>query len=474
MTTSLVRSGSTRALRARLTTKSLLPTLLDMPDLPRKIAALEAPALLRLVETLGLEDSGEIVALASTSQLVALFDEDLWKNEEPGEEEHFDAERFVTWLTVLQEAGEAFAAARVAELSPDFVTLAFNELLLVLNVDVMVEELDGGGEEVDRIEKALSNCAYEELDEFQLIARRADGWDAVWSLVLALDRDHRAFLRQVLERCCDLSHSYVEENGGLYDVLSDEEMLENDARAEREDRRATQGYVAPSDAKSFLSLAGSEAEVGKERDAVTRAYFRELAPNVAAAKARNGGGARIERLLAAVERASEDVAHTKRLPAPGSAKELPFRRALRELEGGVAAARREELAYLANVLIAGASLSGRRFRPVEALEAAIAVSNLGLELSRTNASDDPAALIEAVPLDVLFRRGYSALQREVVQPARAKRTLPTLSEAVPRLPNAPGFISTSEELAEARGLVSGEAAKKKRAQRSARVNGSSQ
>jgi hypothetical protein len=66
------------------------------------------------------------------------------------------------------------------------------------------------------------------------------------------------------------------------------------------------------------------------------------------------------------------------------------------------------------------------------------------------------------------------LQREVVQPARAKPTLPALSEAVPRLPNALGFISTSEELAEARRLVSGEAAKKKRAQRSARVNGSSE
>ncbi len=460
-----------RVRRAPLSSRKLLGRLLDTPNLARQVAALSPASLSRLVDRVGLEDAGEIVALASTSQLVALLDEDLWKSERPGDEEEFDATRFVTWLTVLQEAGEAFAADRVAELSLEFVTLALNQLLLVLNVDSMIEELDGGGDEVDRIEKALSNCAYEELDEFQLIARSADGWDAVWSLVLALDRDHRDFLRQVLERCCRASHAFVEENGGLYDVLSDEEMFESDARAERDDRRAAKGHVAASDAKGFLGLAASGAEPSA-RDAVTRAYFRELersASMVTAPVEKRGGGARIERLLATVE-AEEAPVNAARLkgdvaeaPLP-----LPLRTALDELSGDALVPRyREELAYLANVLIAGAGLEGRRFRPVEALEAAIAVTNLGLELAEKQ-EKSAIEFLRATSADVLFRRGFAELTRKVVEPARAGQPSSSLAEDVPRLPKASGlgFIATRAQLAEAvRALVPKRASAKRSRER---------
>ena len=87
-------------------------------------------------------------------------------------------------------------------------------------------------------------------------------------------------------------------------------------------------------------------------------------------------------------------------------------------------------------------------------------------------------MLESTSLDVLFRRGYSLLHRELVAPARALRTEPTLAEDVPRLPDAAGlgFVSTREELARARQLLAAKAgaATGKRGQRSARVNGSSQ
>ena len=41
--------------------------------------------------------------------------------------------------------------------------------------------------------------------------------------------------------------------------------------------------------------------------------------------------------------------------------------------------RMRELSYLANVLVAGCSVRGRRMRPLEAAEAALATCNLGLE-----------------------------------------------------------------------------------------------
>jgi hypothetical protein len=70
------------------------------------------------------------------------------------------------------------------------------------------------------------------------------------------------------------------------------------------------------------------------------------------------------------------------------------------------ARRIEELGYLANVLIAGSS--GRRPRPVEALEQAIAVCNTGLEraLGADRALARAVELLEETPADQLFRRGY--------------------------------------------------------------------
>jgi hypothetical protein len=48
-------------------------------------------------------------------------------------------------------------------------------------------------------------------------------------------------------------------------------------------------------------------------------------------------------------------------------------------EPEVRAQRFEELAYLANVLTAGATIEGRRYRPLEAAEAAVALCDRGLE-----------------------------------------------------------------------------------------------
>jgi hypothetical protein len=475
-----------RTFRPRVTSRNLLARVLDAPELARQVAGLDPTTLSRLIDRVGLEDAGEIVALASTSQLLGLFDEDLWSNERPGDEEYFDAARFVTWLEVLLEAGEAFAAEHIAELSLDFVTLAFSRLMLVLNVDGLFEEFDGGGDEVDRVEKALSNCLSEELDEFQLVARHADGWDALLALVLALDQEHRPFLRQVLERCCDLSSSYIEDNGGLYDVLRDPEMLESDAGAEREDRRAAQGYVAPSQAKSFLALCRTEAGEPRERDAVTRAYFRELAPSDTKRSWRSGSRdprdtatERIERLLAAAE-LHEHTPRTLGLRPQAAAVERPLlTRALEALQSEspeLGAARREELSYLANVLIAGSSLDGRRFRAVEALEAAIAVTNLGLELSVRDLVELDAArrALTQLSADLLFRRGFARLESDLTRPAREASLRSPLAEDVPRIPrgDALGFVSTLAELDVAKKQL--RPLGRKRAQRSARVNGSSQ
>ena len=202
------------------TSRSLLARLLDEPDLPAHIQELPPAALGALIDRVGLEDAGELVALATTEQLAHVWDEDLWKNDRPGEEERFDADRFLVWLTILMEAGEQHAARRIAELPEDLVTLALHRHVLVLDVDALAAEMaDSDEEDVDLTDKALESCLYEELDGYQIVSRRHEGWDTVLAALLALDRDNHAFLVRVLDRCVAMSAEYIESNGGLQEVL---------------------------------------------------------------------------------------------------------------------------------------------------------------------------------------------------------------------------------------------------------------
>jgi len=370
-----------------LTARQLLWRLLDEPRLVEAVQALEPGVLAGLIDRIGLEDSAELISLATTGQIVQLLDEDLWKSERPGVDEIFDADRFALWLEVLLEAGEGFTADKLTEWPEDLVMLAFYEHVLVINMDELAIEMAGREEDVDLTEKALDSCLYHEIAEFQVISRRHAGWSAVLAVLLALDENHHDFLRRILERCCALSREYIEDNDGLYNVLSCGEMLESDASADREDRRAARGFISPSSAAAFLKLTGETglAEIleSSRPDPVTRAYFRDLerAPENTTPEpgARRAG----KRILEVMQEAG--VLEAARPPpllddpaAPGAL----FGRAiakLREIDPALCARRMEELAYLANVLIAGHGVDGRRYRPFEAAEAAMAVCNLGLE-----------------------------------------------------------------------------------------------
>lgn len=398
-------------------TSNLLATILETPNLAMQIQALPPKALANLIDRVGLEDAGEIVAYASTEQLARVFDEDLWKSERAGEDERFDAERFLVWLHVMLEAGDAFVAEKLVELPEELVILAFHRNVLVVDLDVLTPEvLEADEEESNQIQKALEDSLSEEIDQYYVIARRHEGWDDLLSVLLALDRDHHAFLRRVLERCCQMSSETIEDSGGLYDVLTSEEMLEGDVGGDRHDRRAEEGHIAPSDAKAFLELAkrGSGPAIA-ERDPVTRAYFRELSPKTAAApppRARPRARTLL-RLLAknGVTGTGADAGATPSAAAPSA--ELPLASAMRrlaELAPDAFARRNEEIAYLANVLAAGCPFQGRKMRPIEAVRVAIATVDLGLSLQVKRG--DPAVALRDATADGLFRLAWAKLHRD--------------------------------------------------------------
>lgn len=418
----------TNLAKNRPTSRALLARILDEPSLAAQIEALPAPALARLVERVGLEDAGEIVAFATTEQLAHVWDEDLWSSERAGEDERFDADRFVSWLEVLLEAGDALVARRLSELPPDLVTLAFHRNVLVVDLPTLMEEL--GNEEAAATEKALADCLTEEIDVYEVIARRHDGWDAILSALLALDRDHHDFLVRLLERCCAMAAEQIEDSGGLHEVLRSEEMLEGDVAGDREDRRTEAGHVAPSAAAAFLKLARDpeKAPPITEHDPLTRAWLRDVrrasahAPRVATSPPP-------QRLLAVLRESGVVEAPMPLLHAAGdgatsNAPEPLLVQAMRVLASGhpeAFAERSEELAYLANVLAAGHSHdhAGRqRLRPIEAMRLAIATTSEGLERALAAASahsrDRVAAatsLLRDHPADGLFRLAFGRRHR---------------------------------------------------------------
>jgi hypothetical protein len=77
----------------------------------------------------------------------------------------------------------------------------------------------------------------------------------------------------------------------------------------------------------------------------------------------------------------------------------------------------EELAFLANVLVAGATIDDQRFRPAEAAEAALATVAVGAELAaRVSTTKKPsvhdlASALATTSADALFRAASAALTR---------------------------------------------------------------
>jgi hypothetical protein len=398
--------------------RNLLARVLDTPDLVVAVQSLEPSALGALVERVGLEDGGEIMALASAEQLLHMFDELLWESDAPGVDERFDPARFAVWLEVMLEAGDVFAAERLTELPEELVIAAFHSQLLVIDMNELGVQMSyARRDDAEATERLLECGLSQEIGEYLLLSKRYDGFDAVVAVLTALDRDHHDLLERVLERCCAASAAFIEDNGGLYEVLSSEEMLAADAAADREDRRARLGFVSPSSAAAFLKLAALDdpdaVASSRSRDAVTQAYFRELearAVGAARPRAAGGEGRAASELVGTLRELGVVKGEAPPLLTGGLAD--PFRGAMIALSQRSPekhAARMAELAYLANVLSSGASLDGRRYLPLEAATTAVDVCAEGLEylVARGRLREkEPVEILSRIGADKLFRIGW--------------------------------------------------------------------
>ena len=89
-------------------TNNLLARILEEPNLIDTVQSLDCRTLGKVIRHIGLEDCGELVALATTNQLKKIFDEDLWLLKRPGEDESFDAIAVTTANEVISLIQEGF------------------------------------------------------------------------------------------------------------------------------------------------------------------------------------------------------------------------------------------------------------------------------------------------------------------------------------------------------------------------------
>jgi hypothetical protein len=364
--------------------RSLLDRLLDTPHLAQVIPQLQPEVLHRVIQSCGLEDCGELVALATPDQLVGVFDFDLWRSERPGVDEQFDAGRFGLWLEVLVESGASVAARKVAGMDGDLVTTALAQHLRVFDSAAGVRIPDDG-----------LVC---EMGGYLVASRRTDSWDAIVAVLLALDAEHHDCFHRVMHGCRPLSSSSPEIDG-LDDLLTtgDQEMF--DLAIDREHRREAQGYVTPAQARAFLMMSRHRRlgeAAAPPRNPVAVAYFRGLDWT---ASSDSGTG----RLPTGPAPAPPDSAAAVAVvvnvlleagvlsPQPRALLDGPRDQArrlaliqtclqwTRDCDHAAYSLRSGELAYLANAIVAGCSIQARPFSVQEASDAAVAVCNLGLE-----------------------------------------------------------------------------------------------
>jgi len=358
--------------------RTLLDRLLQTPDLARVVPHLQPAVLHRVIQTCGLEDSAEVIALATPAQISRVLDVDVWRAPVPGLDESFDADRFGTWLEVLMQAGGTAAARTLLGLDLDLVVAGLARHLAVFDRAAVSEytTLDGNLS-AGRASHASDSV---EIGGYFVEARRTGSWDAIVQLLCFLGDEHPEYFNRVMQGCRRLSDGAREEDAS-HDLLDDNEQELFDLASARESRRERDGYIPPSHARAFLQMAREFRVADQQRppsNPLVRAYFRGVesvhVADVASdrrllCEATNADDIDVEPgTVAAVTEILRDEGVLQ--PEPPLAMLGAFLRA-HESE--------EQLAYLANALLAGCSLQTRSFTPAEASEAAGAVCNLGFE-----------------------------------------------------------------------------------------------
>jgi uncharacterized protein DUF6178 len=438
--------------------RRLLARILDSPQIATVVPHLQPEVLQRVIQTCGLEDCAELVALATSAQLERVFDLDLWRSAWPGADDELDPQRFGTWLDVLLEAGESVAAAKLAGIDAELVIAAFAQHVRVFDRAAISAPDGAETTEADGRPKDSLSC---EIGGYVIEPRRRDAWQAIVTVLVSLDGDHPDYFHRVMSGCRRLSNAGWELDG-LDDLLSDPDQDLFDLAVDREGRREQQGFVPPAQARAFLQSARQVllSDPAPQPSPLARAYFRGLdrppatrpdahaepptppalstAPNVEEPSADTL--AAIMELLGASDRSTprpRALLQDGRSDVIGVSRFEAHMQFVCDTDSTGYTARSEEYAYLVNTMVAGCSIRGRAFTPREASDAAAAICSLGMENwpphwlgdagGRSPASERPEPFPTNQDLIAVFQVGWTILYTDVVM-RTADRLIDVLSD----------------------------------------------
>jgi hypothetical protein len=379
----------------------LLDRILAAPHLVHLVRRLQPEVLHRVIQHCGLEDCGHLLTLATPGQLARLLDLDLWRPAAPGLDERFDVDRFGTWLEVMVEADVSSAATALAAMDVDLVAAGFVQHVRVFDYAAVAPFVTLDGEEVSP-GRAVDDSLRCEVGGYVVSAKRIGCWDAITAVLIALAGAHGDYFNQVMRGCCRLSSSRPEVDG-LDDLLTTNEQAMFDLAFDREARRDTRGYVTPAQARAFLQTSRRiDIRHGAmpPRDPVTHAYFRgieaqtamecdtespELPPRDQVEPARDASAEAVAAIVdllheaGVIPRAPRALLEGPQTSAPRLTRVRAHLQFAHDRDPDAYAMRSAELAYLANLIVAGSTIQSRPVAAEEASNAAVAVCNLGLE-----------------------------------------------------------------------------------------------
>ena len=351
------------------------------------------------------------MAQATPAQLSHVFDLDLWRPVRPGLDEQFDASRFGLWIEVLVEAGAEVAAAKLAEMPLPQIVAGFAQHVKVFDVAAVSEYETTDGTRIDysRPVRHLVGC---EIGGYHVAAMREESWDAIVDVLAALDMHHPdqfvALMRAVRSR----SHSEREPDG-FHALLGNRAKMMFDVADERERRRRARGFASPADARAFLQMSRTVTPDTVAPNPIAGDDIRSVetsADNDHAAIATSAEEVEAAELLA--EAGVIPLPSPRGLLGGDTQPATRLQRSLRiasERHPMAYDERQVELAYLANVLMAGCSIHARPFTPKEAADGVVAICTLGLE----RITDPPDDYLVGHDLIGVFQVGWAVLYQDV-------------------------------------------------------------
>ncbi|MBU1239511.1 hypothetical protein KJ865_07355 [Myxococcota bacterium] len=399
----------------------IITFILHDQELVERFGGLKGPELKQLLDHTGFEESAPLMALMTREQLMELAHEDLWNDAGAGLPEELDLNRLHLWFEVLSELGPADAARRLVSMDDEFVILALSKIVHVFDLESLTVgmEYDHDPDSRALIEKAMESCFALELDRWLLLFGGGYGWESAMEILVHLASFDPYYCEELLERLAWVSQEQREESGGLHELLTNAEMLEQDVGQTREEARAEAGYISPSQARSFLKyceVTPLEVLLSEEDDPVSRSYFRDLRPSPR-------GEQSIAHLNAIFQRAGLGRHGRAQRALPMADESGSLRgvfQELREQNPEIHTVRVAELSFLANTLMAGESREGLPYRQQEAVGEALRLVSAGMthvsEHIRTSERPRELALLTEYSLLSLFKVGRHLDQAPATPP----------------------------------------------------------